>query len=329
MRILCAYSGIDFTVEHFPGHLSSREAYHPIFNLPQKKLLSYVGKWSAGELTPTDNYLLFLAILRSTELVDFRVPAIRTEDTQHIIAANMERLIKIVLRMNATNNPDKIFPHNVITPETSGLQNVIHWIHNWSEAYKDFLDGYVDVGTSQKLIIRETALERLIKSPYKSVASYAPQIADWAAIAGNFPTFQTINRFTGTTCTLAAYWKHIIIKCANEDAIYSINEHDLSELIEMAETEIPVGTIYSNALFKILWAAKKKHKNFLGFNDVDIAKSTYQILTSTDSAEDANLRAMIDSAPAEEPKIESYPNKFAYMKAKLRWDMAKKYSGNK
>jgi len=34
---------------------------------------------------------------------------------------------------------------------------------------------------------------------------------------------------------------------------------------------------------------------------------------------------MIDSAPAEEPKPEQYPNKIAYLKAKLRFQMAKKY----
>jgi hypothetical protein len=34
---------------------------------------------------------------------------------------------------------------------------------------------------------------------------------------------------------------------------------------------------------------------------------------------------MIDSAPEHEPRIESYPNKIAYLKAKLRFQMAKKY----
>mgnify|MGYP000735790344 CR=1 FL=1 len=54
-KILCAYSGIEFSCEHFPITLHARESYHPIFNVPQKKLLSYLGKWAGNELTPTDN----------------------------------------------------------------------------------------------------------------------------------------------------------------------------------------------------------------------------------------------------------------------------------
>jgi len=37
------------------------------------------------------------------------------------------------------------------------------------------------------------------------------------------------------------------------------------------------------------------------------------------------MKALIDSAPEEKPRPEQYPTKFAYMRAKLRWDMAQKY----
>jgi len=110
MQILCAYSSITFTVEHFPGTLSSRESYHPVFDMPQKRLLSNLGKWSSGGLTPTDSYLMFLAVLRSTDLVDFRVPAIRTEKTDATIAQNMEALCRTVIRLNSVSNPAVCFP---------------------------------------------------------------------------------------------------------------------------------------------------------------------------------------------------------------------------
>jgi hypothetical protein len=35
---------------------------------------------------------------------------------------------------------------------------------------------------------------------------------------------------------------------------------------------------------------------------------------------------MIDSAPENEPTQAGYPTKLAYLKAKLRWQLAKKYS---
>ena len=99
---------------------------------------------------------------------------------------------------------------------------------------------------------------------------------------------------------------------------------DIDELLEHCETNISVGSIQSHLLFKILRDTKEKKKNFLGLGDVDITKSTYVILTSEDSTESANLSAMIQAAPTEEPLRESYPTKFAYMKAKMRWDLPRK-----
>lgn len=330
MKILCAYSSVEFECSHFPAALFSREMGHPIFYLPQKKLLAYIGKWASGELTPTDNYLLFLAVLKSTDLVDFRVPAIRTPSTPAIIATNLEDLFKITAKMNTITNPHVAFPHVAITPETKTLENIRHWIYNWNEAYADFVSGkekdYDDRLQSRRITLREGALERLIKNPHKPVSAYSTAIAEWAAIAGSFPAFQTIDRISGVQTSCDEYWKHIIQKCAHEDGLFSINKEDLDELIEHCETEIPIGTIFSNALFKMLRHAKEKHKNFLGLGDIDIVKTTYQILNSTDSVEDANIRAMMQSAPMEEPKRENYGTKFEYMKAKYRYDMSRKYN---
>ena len=89
MKVICKYSSIPFTCEHFPGVLDRGETCHPIFLIPQKKLLSYLGKWSSGGLTPTDSYLLFLAILHSSEQIYWRTPAIRSSQTDSIISQIM------------------------------------------------------------------------------------------------------------------------------------------------------------------------------------------------------------------------------------------------
>lgn len=331
MKILCAYSGVEFNVEHFPASLFSREASHPIFQLPQKRLISFLGKWSTNELTPTDSYLLFLAVLRSSDLVDFRVPAIRTARTDSIIAQNMEALIKTVFKLNTVINPSVHFPHFVISVETRNLDNVQYWIQNWREAYDDFVTGKGKDYDDRKLAHREAALERMIKSPYKPVSAIANPIAEWAAAAGNFPTFMTINRFNEQKMLCSEYWKQIIIHAASEDKIFSINRQDLEELLEHCETEISYGSIFSNALFKILRHALEKQKNFLGLGDMNLGRTSYMILNSTDNVEDANLRVMIDSAPLEMPKREDFPNtpagKFAFMKAKMQYEMARKHLG--
>ena len=329
MKILCGISGIEFAVEHFPGYLTQRETTHPIFYLPQKKLLPYLSKWAAGELTPTDSYLLFLAILHSTELVEFRVPASRSSHIDSIIAQNMESLVKTVIRLNTVSNPAVIFPRYAVTPETKFLDNVKFWIENWAAVYKDFMDGYRRETESRKLITREAALERLIKNPHLPVSAYASKIAEWAAIAGEFPAFNVTSPFTKLTITLSDYWKDIIIRCTREESVYAIPQSDIEELLEHCETNISIGTIYSNALFSVLRKALSKQKNFLGLGDLDLGRNKYTLLTESDTVETANIKAMIDSAPEEEPRPEQYPSKLAFMRAKVRWQLAKSYGNGK
>ena len=327
MKILCSYSSVEFTCEHFPASLFSGETSHPIFTLPQKKLLSYAGKWASGTaLTPTDSYLLFLATLRSTDLVLFRVPAIRTIQTSALIAQHMEELFKTVNRLSTVQNPGVAFPTFVISKETRGLENIAYWLDDWNEAYLDFNSGKRREYDDRKMLHRELALQRLIKTPHKSLQQKSSAIAEWAAIAGSFPTFALVDPFTGNQTLCADYWKKLIIKCANEDTLFSVAQKDAQEILEHCEEHIAAGSIYSHLLFKILRSAISRQENFLGLGDRDIQRSTYEILTSTDNVEDANIRAMIQSAPEQEPKPEKYGSKFEFMRAKFRWEMAQKYA---
>jgi hypothetical protein len=335
MKILCAYSSIPFSCDYFPAELSSREVAHPIFHIPQRKLLGYVSKWSAGQLTPTDSYLLFLAVLRNTDLVDFRVPAIRTELTDSIIANNMESLMRVTTRLDAVVEKSAYFPHYVISQDTKSLDNVHYWIVNWADAYEEYRSGKSrdhDLKRAvQKQEASERALERLIKNPHRPIASYSSQIADWASTACNFPSFNIRSPFTGLPITCSDYWKIVINKCANEDSVFSIRRKDIEELLEHCEDHMSnLGTIYSSALFKILRSALEKQKNFLGLGDMDIGTyrrtGTYSILDINDSAEQANIQAMIKSAPESAPDQKSYPTKLAYLKAKMRYEMSLKYA---
>lgn len=331
MKILCGISSVEFSCDHFPGILQSREVNHPVFSLPQKKLLSYLHKWSSGELTSIDSYLLFLALLNSSDLVQFRVPAIRTAKTDSIIAQNMESLAKTVIKLNTVTVPSKIFPHFVISQDTKTLDNVHYWIENWKDSYSSFQAGVLTdlEGRDEwkKLANREAALERLIKNPHRPVSEYASQIAEWASVAGSFPQGTVPSPFTGLQISLSDYWKYIIIKSSTESALYSIPKGDLEDLLEHCESHIDIGTIFSNALFKILRNALTKQRNFIGLGDKDIGRvreGDFTILDPDASAEDANMAALISSAPDHLPQRDEYPTKFEYMRAKLRYDMSLK-----
>lgn len=320
MKILCAISGIEFTCEHFPAYLTSREVTHPIFNLSQKKLLSFIPKFASNELTETDSYLLFLALFNSSDSVEFRVPCKRTATTSGLVYNHMEDLVQVIGKLNLIKHPTFVIPKIAITPDTCTLSNVEYWIANWNNAIDEWKDGYASYNQSRDLIMREAALEKLIKTPHKDV-QLATQIAEWAEIAGEFPTLPTL--VNGVPISLNLYWKQIIRKCVNKDSIWSIDLNDLNELIEHCEEHISHGSIYSHTLMNLLKSGKDRNKNFLGMGDWDLsAKSmSYKILSEGDSIESANFEAICMSAPTEEPKLLDYPSRFAWLKAKVKWDM--------
>ena len=297
--------------------------------MPQKKLLEYRTKWLARELTDIDEYLLFLATLHSTDLIHFRVPAVRTEQTPAIVANNLEALFKIVGRFNYISNPSVLFPQFVIGPETKDLANVRHWIEAWNDRYETFRAGKIRDVEDREDARREAALERLVKNPHRPPSSYAAKLADWAKSAGSFPKFTVTSPLhQNTKVSCADYWAEIIERAVRNSYIFEVPDNDLSELVEHCEQNIPIGTIYSYLLRRALQAATKRKSSFIDLGDADIAsaRQKYGILRPNASVEDANLQVMVQLAPTEEPMREHYPSKLAFLKAKVRYQMAVKYS---
>lgn len=323
MRILCAYSGIQFNCEHFPGYLSSREVCHPIFYLKQHKLLSHATYWASGKMTDTDAYLFYLALLNSTGQIEWRVPAIKTHKTSKIISLNMDALIRVVGKINLVKHPGFVIPTIAITSDTKDLVNSHHWIANWEQAFQEFSDGYKSVSWNKELQNREIALEKLIKSQHRSIQSYASILADWAAMAGSFPEFNIV--INKETVTLAEYWKSIIRKAAQADSLLSVDEKDLKELYEHCEIEIPVGTIHRHVLMKFLREAIQAHSNFY-CEDLKLDSGSFRIIDDPESTEAINLKNLIESAPTKEPNRKDYPTHLLYLKDKLKWQLAQNKS---
>lgn len=331
MKCLCAISGLSFTVEYFPGVLDSKSSpiTHPVFNIPQKKLLGYLSKWASGDLNSTDSYLLFLALLNSSDLVEFRVPVKRVPETDSWVSQNMENLSKIVYKLTSVSNPGVSFPSYSVSPDTCTLSNIQYWIENWEESFSSYLSGYRNEEISRSLRSKEAVLERLIKNPHKPISEYSSQLAIWAEKAGSFPTYNTISPFSTLPVTMADYWKTIIQKVSKNDTIYQVPRIDLEDLIEHCEQNIPIGSgIYSHALFTLLRKALDKHKAFLGFGDQDLITTSYQLISDSSSTEAANLKGLIDLAPDHPPLRSEYPTDFAFFRAKMRYTAAQKAQKN-
>jgi len=327
-KIICAFSGVEFSCEHLPFPLSSREVTHPLFHVAKKKLIGLAGQWAAGKLTPTESYLTYLSLLHSTSLIEWRVPASYTPKTASIVANNMEQLIHIVGKIDVIKHPSFVLPHFVISPDTCTLENSYHWIQIWNQNYNDWAQNIKDHSNDQELQRRELGLQKLIKSSHRNIEDYPKILANWASIAGDFPTF-TIN-VRGVKTDLSDYWESIIIKCAKAETIFQVPENDLRELIEHCEENIVAdGSIYAMALMKYLRKGAEMQKNYLGLGDIDLARSSitaYRILKPTESAEDANIQNMIDTAPQNEPNKRDYPDLISYIRAKARWNIASNYA---
>lgn len=334
-RILCSISGVEYNCEHIPVYLTARESHHPIFDIPTARLLQICPRWIEGELSSTENYLLYLALFNSTGLMEFRVPAVRTGNTDAIIAQTMAPLASIVERIynSGTTKVTEILhlPKFVVTPDTKDLESSPDWVAIWNHCYKDYQDHYATSTALEKLNRQETILERYIRDHNKDISTYAVRIANWAADAAKFydEDYEILNEHNKLE-SLCSYWKRIIVACAKTESIWDIPDADLNELIAHCEETIYHGSIYAHTLMSLLRAGAERKKNFLDIGDIDIGQhgTSFRILDANASVEDANKLALIDSAPLEMPIEKNYPNKLAFIKAKLNYQMKKDYENS-
>ena len=208
-KIICGISDIPIIIPHVPMTLSRREYNHPIFYLPQRKLLGLYSTYTKDHLTDIDSYLLFLALLKSTDSVEFVVPAQITSSTAHLIAANIGQLVNIIWQTNAIRHPSFKQPRFFIRADTANLDNIKIWIASWQKNIDDFKSGIDRDSEIRKLKKVEDKLARLIHSPEAGNIRLASAVAEWADKAACFPISKK------------DAWKLIIRKCYNLEAMFS------------------------------------------------------------------------------------------------------------
>lgn len=311
-KAICNKSGLQFTVEYFPYNFDEGQLQHPIFTLNYSELTKekLLNKWVNREFTDVDTRLYFLALLHSSNLVEWRTYA---RPTLAICEANMEALLDILDWMNCIQHPKLSMPHVTISQDTATLDNVRNWIAAWNIARQEFESGYRELSRTQLLLRKEDTLQRLIRTQQKELTQFGTLLADWAMQAAEFPTFNTV--VNGVSIPLNEHWKQIIITCGKTPAhIWRLDIDDINELIEHLEDNLEHGNIYAHAVMKLLRDAVKTHQNYLGFSIID----------SAEDIERANFKLLADTAPINEPRIQDYPNKILYLKDKIRWEQAQK-----
>lgn len=323
-KLTCSKSGVIFQCEHMPLAFGTSNYTHPMFHVQQKKLLSLSGQWAARKLSPVESYLLYLALLDSTELIQWRTHAQYTHHTDSIVESNMENLIKIIGKINLITHPHFTLPSFAISPDTANLSNSHHWIQSWIQNYTDWYESYKDSrrleSLREKLEARETALQRLINSQTPT-SKYATILADWAAIAGEFPTFMMEHPVTHFSIECSEYWKQIIRACGDDDRIWQYPEADIIELIEHCVDNIQHGNTYAHTLMKWMRDGLERRKNYCGFGE-ETSSTKFTIVSSSTSTYEINRAVLISTAPTEEPLKHQYPTHFAWLRAWTKWKVA-------
>lgn len=315
MKIHCQYSGVSFDITGFG---STQLTYvHPVFAAEPKWLLSRMGAWAAQKYNEEESKLLFLALLHSTDLIEFRHKA---EPMNSVVQLNMEHLARFVGWMCGLSRPTLTFPKFVIQQDNRSLANVRHWIHVWQEAKDAFESGYTTQHEARKLRDKEAALERLIRNAGKSVEDYAGLLATWAFAASNTPR------------GIQDYWRSLF--CLKGVSVYNARAADLDELLDHMEEGLEHGSIYSHATLAHLRLLVKKNRaglNYgLGITDEEFAlleTSPFRIIEG--SVEEHNRDAIAATAPVDEPNANQYPSRVAYLRAHAAWKLgqrARKYA---
>ena len=317
-KAICRYSGIEFNIEHFPYSFDKGTVSHPIFTLSTKTLLSLAGRWASRRFTETDTRLYFLALLRSTELVEFRIPG---KPSLSICEVHMESMLRETAWIDSlTDRTREQVPRFVISQETASLATIDGWLDAWHQTRMDLAEGYHKYNLQQKQERREMALERLIKNHTRTVESYAKALAEWAAHATDFPSGTIPSPDGHGQITLRSYWIDIIQKCGAEGyQIWKIDRTDLQDLIEYLEENLNHGSIYSSAVMKLLRNAMARHSDLLG-----MGSPKFQILSDDATTEAQSIAAAVAGAPDIMPTPADYPNRVAYLRAKAKWDLAEK-----
>lgn len=310
-RIKCAISGITFSCEHGPLVIKPEDGYyHPIFALPYRKLYGLYSKHCAGELTPTDSYLLFLAFLHSSGKVEWRHPAtcVPTEQrTVTLIENNIAQLIRVLELTGVITLPAFKQPSFVVYKDNSTLTQLTNWIGAWGRNIKDFEDNYASSKTQESLTKLENKLSYYLKSGVDP-KNYAFIVADWAAKAAEFPDSK------------AECWTKLIRSCFNSTKMFSTPIADIREVKEFCEENIEAGSIHFHALMSTLREGTARHTNFLGLSTPN--SLGYSLLPVDTTKNQTEVEAIIAKAPTEAPRRVDYDSQLAFIRAKLRYRTA-------
>jgi hypothetical protein len=322
-KVTCAISGLALTVQHTEWLVvpHTNGYIHPIFSLEPKELHKlYIRHCKAQLGTTTDSYLLFLALLHSSNNIIWASPVSLNPtglQTTVLIENNIAQLVNVLRETEAILHPKFVQPKFKVTYDNSDIAQIPNWIKAWRNNIRDFGEDIANWDEYEKLKKLTNKLTYLIKST-DSPESYAKVVADWAYKAGDFTEHLGIKQ--------AILYRDTIANSFNQAKMFSTPLHLLKDIKDHCESYIEVGSIHFHTLIQTLNTGIKKHVDYLGGT---ASSSEYVLLPSLSLADkdtiqrnNAEISMIISTAPKDEPKLTDYDTSLAYLKAKLAYRVA-------
>jgi len=327
LNLTCAISGLNISMVGF-GNSSvaiphTAGYYHPIFAASYKTIYSLYGQHCKGELSPQDSYLLFLAILHSSDKIDWKHPATckpTDAKTYKLIENNISQLVSVLEKTANITHPSFRQPRFSVNFDNSKLEQIPNWIEAWNRNIADFYLGAATLREIEELQALENKLTFHILSG-AAPSQYSTVIANWAEKAAEFPLDK------------AEQWKQIIRTCFNPYKMFTTKLANIKEVRDYCYANIEAGSIHFHELCEALDTGITNHIDYLGLAS---PVSGFTLLPNTDgsvnssitydkqpSALAGTLAKIKANTPLSEPIESQYPSKVEYIKAKLAYRLSK------
>ena len=319
MNVTCIKSGVRFRSEHF-GNIPS-QGIHPVFGLPARQLVQiYETDFLHVRLSATENKLLFLALLNSTELVTFNVPA---APTSQIIHSLMDSAVYYARYIEDLRNPQLTFPSYVVTRENNDLSNLALLFRRW-DAVRDepkmvrrnnslAISDWDQFLQSRSQL--ETLLSQSVDDTFKGKGQrlvYARRLAAWALEASDAPREKL------------DIWAEIFR--ANTLEIYELHASELYELYEHMQCKLDYcgNSIYARATLGFLERIIKENSlglsHGISFEALEPDENDMSKLAQNKLEQDF-LTSLVATCPNDKPDRKDFASKSAYTLALMKWQV--------
>jgi len=257
MHITCRYSGVNFLCQGF-GKLKYT-GQHPMMEVPVNRLISRARDWLKGDLDETERRILFVALLKATDCVEFRVPAIPSKQT---IEANMELLLETVNWLQVIGNYVHLAKYRV-TEHTYRLKNIGTWLDIWQDSKRLWDGKTAEWHQRETLYRREEAFLKLIRSPLIDIRRYQKRLGQLATDAAGVPDDKK------------EYWVELF-NLRDDEEIMNHPKVDFEEMLVWFQDHLKIGSTVTNKIFSIVYDLIKKREGgiegLIGLEDSDNAR---------------------------------------------------------